>query len=287
MRKKLIQSYVFTSLVLVLLISAGIASAELKSTAVVYAWDEYGLQYRNSNVPIPWDGTWVPFLHQLEFDDTAYTPDFDPDPGNLNHCYSNGRNTPWEGVMEFGLYHTDNGPPSSAGAEGWQQTANWRLVDCDRDGDGDFDGIDLSGALGGYPVLGSLSPITQDVVGSCSTGNCQDEIVTTLIVNLDANCDGVKDATYPEFVCFYAEAQTPPTYTVLWGGPLQARITDGGGDKTVNFRPTTAPTAINLLSFAGESESSDYRLLISAAVFFMLGLLGLTAGYLSKLHKEK
>ena len=50
------------------------AKADLKATKAVYAWDRTALRYQNSNVIIYWDGGWVPFLHQLDFDNDLYTP---------------------------------------------------------------------------------------------------------------------------------------------------------------------------------------------------------------------
>ena len=50
------------------------AQATLKATNVVYAWDRTALRYQNSNVIIYWDGFYVPFLHQLDFDRNTFTP---------------------------------------------------------------------------------------------------------------------------------------------------------------------------------------------------------------------
>ena len=163
--------------------------------------------------------------------------------------------------MQMGLYHTDNAP---LGAPGFQASRFWELIQCDRDGDGagiegghgdlwaqPFDGrtvIDTASGGNGHITL-----VSQDVVTSCTTGNCQDEIVTTLRVNLDLNCDGVIDANIPDLnpndskgvgICFYAEALKPFTVPDPWAGNIQARISAGGGDKTVNFNPLTATHAV-------------------------------------------
>ena len=97
-------------MILGLLLTAGVAYAQLKTTAVVYAWDITALKYQNSNVIINFDGTYVPFWHQFlfdakPFDHVAFPWDAyvmeDPSP-----C-PDGITTPWEGVMYYGLYHTD------------------------------------------------------------------------------------------------------------------------------------------------------------------------------------
>ena len=125
------------------------------------------------------------------------------------------------------------------------------------------------------------------MITPCSTGNCQDEIVTTLEVNLDTDCDGVIDSNFPPFVCFYAEARVPtradgPPY---WGGPLQARISAGGGDKTVNFNPS-GPTAINLVKLAATSGSDEFRNTILWAGTFCMLLIALVATSLYSRKKQ-
>jgi hypothetical protein len=69
-------------------------------------------------------------------------------------------------------------------------------------------------------------------------------------INLDTNCDGAIDADVPTHVCFYAEARTPLELEVTWQQTLQARVTAGGGDKTVSFDPQGPPALhVELLSF--------------------------------------
>lgn len=253
---------VFILLLLGISTIASVARADLKATNVAYAWERPSSQFQNSNVSIIWDGGWVPFLHELDFDNDLY-----------GTC--NGTGTRWAGTMDFGLYHTDNSPN---GAQGFLETRRWSLVNCDRNGNGRFDGPDRSTvpAEGYYESPSTFilelnpTPLEQDVVTPCSTGNCLNEIVTTLNVNLDTNCDGVKDATFPEFVCFYAEARVPATSApVPWSGPLQARISVvGGGDKTVSFNPQ-GPNAITLLGLKAYSNSANLTY-ITLAVFAIL-----------------
>ena len=259
MKKRAIQTALLLGTFVGLFLVVGAASAELKANSVFYAWDSAWNEYRNSQVTIYWDGDWVPFLHELNFDTEPVT------------CDEYGAQTRWAGAMDFGLYHEDNAPIY---AEGFLETRDWKLVDCDRNGDGSFTAADRVGVHGGYTETLILSPTSQDFPTLCSTGNCAWEIVTTLEINLDTNCNGNKDGNFPEFVCFYAEGQVPDmSYTPMWSGPLQARITAGGGDKTVSFSPEV-PTAVTLLNFGPESEQ-EYTLSLSVtiALFFTLVLL--------------
>jgi hypothetical protein len=276
MQKQIVRAGLQLLICLLMFAAVGTASAQLKANSVFYAWDAAKDEYLNSQVTIYWDGSWVPFLHELGFDrEVVYPP----------ACDVNGDGTTWAGTMDFGLYHTDNAP---AGAKGFLHTADWKLVDCDRNGDGSFTAADRTSTSGGYTELLSLSPTSQDVVSACSTGNCAEEIVTTLDINLDTDCDGNKDATLPEFVCFYAEAQVPDmTYTPMWSGPLQARITAGGGDKTVSFSPEE-PTALTLLRFGPEKAHDSWILLLAGFVLLFTIVVLVGTGTIWKLvSKEK
>ncbi|MGD8623247.1 MAG: hypothetical protein PVJ34_01830 [Anaerolineae bacterium] len=230
--------------------------ADLKATAVVYAWDVVADKYQNSNVITAWDGSWVPFLHELNFDTDLW----------LDACPAGpSTSTTLAGNMYYGLYHTDNAP---AGGEGFQETRSWSLVDCDRNGNGRFDNADLSlqpptdvtvlAACNDSSDICYLDPALQDVETPCTTGNCQQEIVTTFFINIDPNCDGTPDLVSPSgHLCFFAEARTPAAGEgtgIPWSGPLQARISTVGGDKTVNF--SIQPTAVTL-SFFGARATSD------------------------------
>ncbi len=227
-----------------------ISSAELVVTNVFYGWDDLTPGFENGNVRMNANGTWTSLLHQMGFNTTA-----------VADACGVGTSTVWAGTMQLGLYHTDNAP---LGAPGFQASRFWELIQCDRDGDGTgiegghgdlhtqpYDGrtvIDTASGGNGHITL-----VSQDVVTSCTTGNCQDEIITTLRVNLDLNCDGVIDANIPDSnpndskgvgICFYAEALKPFTVPDPWAGNIQARISAGGGDKTVNFNPLTATHAV-------------------------------------------
>ncbi len=276
MSKRTIQVGLLLLICVGLLLVVGSASAQLKANAVFYAWDAAQNEYLNSQVTLYWDGGWVPFLHELGFDREVVYP-----PG----CDANGGGTVWAGTMEFGLYHTDNMP---SGAKGFLHTDQWKLVDCDRNGDGNFTAADRIGVSSGYTEILPLSPTSQDIVTACSTGNCAEEIVTTLEINLDADCDGQKDATFPEFVCFYAEAQVPDmTYTPMWSGPLQARITAGGGDKTVSFSPEV-PTALTLLRFGPDRElDSGLPMVVGLVLLFTLVVLAGTGTIWKSVWKKK
>lgn len=276
MHKHFFQTTLLLFICMILFAAVGTASAQLKANSVFYAWDAAKDEYLNSQVTLYWDGSWVPFLHELGFDrEVVYPP----------ACDVNGDGTTYAGTMDFGLYHTDNAPE---GAKGFLHTANWKLVDCDRNGDGSFNAADRTGTPGGYTEILSLNPTSQDVVSACSTGNCAEEIVTTLDINLDTDCDGNKDATLPEFVCFYAEAQVPDmTYTPMWSGPLQARITAGGGDKTVSFSPEE-PTALTLLRFGPDREQdSGLPMLIGLVLLFTLVVLAGTGTMWKFVWKKK
>ena len=117
---------------------------------------------------------------------------------------------------------------------------------------------------------GYITLLTKDKVVACGTGNCDEQIVTELYVNLDRDCDGfiddndgaitnpdparsdltlidtggagripLRNSTNDPYICFYAEALKPDFTIPIWSGPLQARITapaGSSGDKTVNFK---------------------------------------------------
>jgi hypothetical protein len=268
---------VILALVLVGLLVAPIAvQAELFTTNVVYAWDSDADQFQNSNVIIPWDGTWIPFLHELRFNDDPWTL-------TTPHGCAEGTTTEWAGELYYGLYHTD-----TTGQPGFQETRKWSLMSCDRNEDGAFNGGDLVAPPSPYdrPILYTecvpaseggtyciVEDVDKDVETGCTTGNCANEIVTTIQVNLDQDCDGVVDPALgvptdpttgePEMLCFYAEARTPWPDLVatggVWQGPIQARISDAGGDKTVNF-DVNEITAVELSAFDAAAQSNGVLL---------------------------
>ena len=282
-------SIVVVSVVLIFgVVYAGVVYADMFTTNVVYAWDigANPNRFAQSMVELRTDESWMPFWHELRFDTDLY--DYAADFPYTNQytvtipytgtggCTVPISQTRWEGTMDYAQYHTDNQP---LGGHGFQQTRTWELVDCDRDGDGDFDGADLS-------VTPAYSRTTLAAVGDpwivlldkdrvdaedCG-GNCEDEIITTLFVTLDADCDGNIDdqfnpITYTAGICFYAEAQSPGPDLPTWKGNPQARITAGGGEKTVNFRIAAAATAITLGSFTARwAEASSQPVILWAAI---------------------
>jgi hypothetical protein len=284
--RKLYKTLWLSLIILSALATISSAQATLKATNVAYAWDRASNRYQNGNVTIYWDGGWVPFLHQLDFDKNLYFP-----------AACGGGSTTYAGKMDFGLYHTDNAP---AGASGFLETRRWQLVNCDLNGDGRFNNTDLTVLANPdplQPAYGSFSEALdptpyKDIVTNCTSGNCTNEIVTTLEVNLDKTCNGSKDSNYPTDVCFFAEARVPekgvapygnPPY---WGGNLQARISVlNGGEKTVNFNPT-GPTAITLIKLAAKSGLAEFRNTVASAGAFAVLLVSLvgTSLYRRKKH---
>jgi hypothetical protein len=304
---------VVVALVMVGLLVVPIAvQADLKATAVVYAWDIVANKFQNSNVIIPWDGSWVPFLHELNFDTDNWA---DSSVCGYDPTNPDTTGTRWAGNMYYGLYYVDDAP---LGAPGFQESRLWSLISCDRNGDGSFNNGDLvappppndrgewrglqnpqlpepwgpyaeCNSAGDYCYVDEAND--QDVPTYCTTGNCLAEIVTTIQVNLDLDCDGAVDQElldmgltvdgngHPEMLCFYAEARTPNESSYLvqpvlpdpppdpplpappmpsWSGPLQARISTVGGDKTVNF--ALDPTAVELVSFDAAPQGNGVLL---------------------------
>jgi hypothetical protein len=69
-------------------------------------------------------------------------------------------------------------------------------------------------------------------------------------------------------ICFYAETQPPSSSDPHWDGNLQARISAGGGDKTVNHS-VAGPNAVSMVNFSAQSQ--DSRWLLFLAGFLLLG----------------
>ncbi len=281
-----ISTRVILSLVLVgLLVIPVVVQADLKVTNAAYAWDGVADKFQNSNVVIPWgDGTWIPFLHRLNFDGDMW-------PEATLDCPAG--TTEWAGVFYYGLYHEDTGgdadpdnPPE--GPAGWQESQLWSLIDCDRDPDDKWLPGDLSDVMSPYErgtVYADCLPSDQggtycvveeneqDQPVWCGLGNCSWEIVTTVRVNLDLDCDHAIDQPLldlglsPDLVCFYAQARVPTADKVdewgMWTIPLQARISSGlietAGDKTVSFS-FYDPTAVELASFDAAPQENGVLL---------------------------
>ncbi|MBI5649153.1 MAG: hypothetical protein HZC40_01695 [Chloroflexi bacterium] len=280
-----------------LLATTSIADAQLASTSVVYSWDEDQNKYQNSLLNIYLNGDWVPILHEVsedQFNTTVYvSPTLTLENGTVRNV-----NTRWAGTMDLGLYHMDTANDSNA--PGFQSSRNWSLVWCDRvknkandptPPDGDFTNDDLWAPnpkeyYASFKIEDLDRIYTNKIDATQCGGNCADEIVTRLFVNLDKDNNGVIDPTYRvggaangavRKVCFYAEALKPVVVQggVLWGGNMQARVTDNGGDKTINFHTHFAnPTAVTLTAFGGDTNESADPVL--PMVFG--GLIGAIAG---------
>ena len=187
---KLSMRVVLALVVVGLLVVPVAVQADLKIIAVVRAWDETAGLWQNSNIVIPWavDDTWIPFMHRLTFDTALW---LDP--------LACSTDTPWAGNMYYGLYHEDSG--TDLGAAGFQESRNWSLISCDRNGDGRYGPADhrippkpyyqmlADGEVLAQCGTGGINCITvnQDERVGCTTGNCSWEIVTTIQVNLDVN----------------------------------------------------------------------------------------------------
>jgi hypothetical protein len=259
-----------------MLAAAGIAYADLKAVSVFYGWDEVPMAYANSLDQVTFDGRWVSLLHELSFDSDQWVSTNPAYPPYACPAYPT-RTTKWAGVMEMGLAEVDNAPD---GAPGFRESRNWQLVACDRNADGKFDNKDLAVQPETYMVPysgGTLQVITKDLRAACSTGNCKYEIVTTIFINTDSDCDGFQNTDIPAGgVCFYAEGRTPvvaQNSPMLWQGNLQARISAGGGDKTVNFHVHGGPvTAVTLSSFTAKLADARSSPLASPAAVALVGV---------------
>ena len=79
MRKFVIVAFILVAMGAVLWASIAV-NADLKATAVVYAWDEAAFKFQNSNVVINLDGGWTPFWHELNFDQDVWTESLSSSP---------------------------------------------------------------------------------------------------------------------------------------------------------------------------------------------------------------
>jgi hypothetical protein len=267
---------------MLMVLAAGIAHADLKAVHWVDGWDEASNQYAHSLNEVTFDGQWVPFLHELDFDNDLYAQTNPAYPEYACPSFPT-RTTKWAGVMEFGLYNVDNSPD---GAPGWQESRDWQLVACDRNGDGSFNNKDLSVQPMDYvvPYTGAtLTVITKDLQVGCTTGNCKYEIVTTIFINVDSDCDGNINGDIPAGgLCFYAEGETPYIEVgapLLWGGNIQTRISTGGGEKTVNYHVNGAEpaTAITLSSLSARAVDQSPMAVALPAMSVLLGAPALGA----------
>jgi hypothetical protein len=265
---------------LVGVITLGIAQsalADVKGTENFYAWDRNLLTFRNSTADIFFDGSPVEVFSQLSFDSDLYTTVAD----DASSC-GVGASTQYAGRVTLRFDHTDANP---AGALGMKESQAWQLVNCDFDGNGTINAADRNVDLGANPPIeyttGELTLIEIDEVVAAG-GAVQTEIVTTMFVNIDSDCDNsVADEPLPTggVVCFFAQGVTP---TIAEAGPpywnnanLQAAFGGSSGDKTVNLKPF-GPTAITLENLAAQSAGGVHPavwlaiFILVAAIAFVL-----------------
>jgi hypothetical protein len=278
MRKISFQSRVFRwalfcLMAIVLLFAFGTqnAKADIKAVEPFYAWDRGTDQFKNSNLELWRDPDWwIPMIHHLDSDNDDYA----------NACGS-GTTTDFAGTLTMGLGNID-----TTGGDGFQASRNWTIVQCDRTGDGLYNNDDLRAPLNeGAPLYGftewsgvnaaTFYLISQDIPTQCTTNTCAYELLTSMFINLDPDCDNSPgDNANPipaGGLCFYAEAQPPAADSVPWAGNLQARINAGGGDKTVNFN-VAGPTAVELVSIeANTNYAVPFALLAGALILLFSG----------------
>jgi hypothetical protein len=265
----------FCLMAMVLLFAFGTqnAKADIKATAPFYAWDRGTDQFKNSNLELWQDPDWwVPLIHHIDTDSDVYAEACGP-----------GTSSTLAGTMTMGLGHVD-----TTGGDGFQASRNWTLVHCDRTGDGLFNNDDLREPLiEDLPVDGlygftewsgvnadTFYLITQDLESPCTTSTCATELLTSMFINLDPDCDNtLGDASNPipaGGVCFYAEAQPPALGANPWAGNLQARINTGGGDKTVNFN-VAGPTAVEIVSIKASTNYAMSFALLGGTLLLVSG----------------
>ena len=292
-----------------LLLTAGVVYADMKMNNPVRAWDGIAASYTNALQPMPIDCvTWIPFWYEFNWDNDVFPTDADltaryytttyemeayPTDACPNDPYDPvtgyGDSTKWASVFEYAVYH-DN--PEAGLGYGFITTANWELVECDRDGDGEWEatgpGNDMVFVPADYrntiiddpgDMDEGFAVLAQNVItGAESVGNAESELITTLFVNLDTDCDGdiTDDAFWPYIseqgaVCFYAEALVPCPDDPLWGtGNIQARVSRLGGQVTINFHQEPV-TPVELSSFTARWYEDRSPLLMLGAVAAVLG----------------
>ena len=301
-----------------MLLTAVVVYADMKMINAVDAWDFEANpvpHFTHSLQPMAIDCvTWIPFWYEFSWDNdvyptpkdqTAYYPaavdrlELYPQDACPSVPYSTttgyGDTTPWASTFEYAVYHQDN-PPGSG--YGFMTTANWELVYCDRDDDGDFDSIDLSTTPPRYrktiiddpgDMDDGFAVLAQNVITDTEcVGNCLTELITTLFVNLDTDCDGdITDEPQEEGdiyhaylnggVCFFAEALVPCPTDPLWDGNVQARVSRLGGEVTINFHQDEEATPVELSSLTARWAESNSQSVILAAAIGLVGIGVLSA----------
>lgn len=257
------------ALVVVSLLAAPIAvQAELRATSLAYSWDTAMSEFFWGHVTIEWNGSWIPLLQEVYFDQL----DRPPAPDEPQICADPTKTTRYAGWIEYGLPYLDNDPD---GARGFQESRGWSVVDCDLNGDGSWDDLDLANgpSLPAEAVVlaecsagsANCNILRYDELGACTVEteeHCTSELATKLLISVDTDCDGAIDDGFlnPSTgqlrpLCVYAEALTPlyEAGEVVWTFPLPVRISDKNGSKTLMLYPA-APTAVELASFRAEPQ---------------------------------
>jgi hypothetical protein len=265
-----------------LLVLSGVVVAETGITAVLHSWDDGKARWENGNITMYLNDIWQPFYQNFE-----WSTDVVPNACDLTFPGVVGTDTMWAGEIFLDHDHIDN----TAGGIGFQQTNAWKVVKCSAFDDRTNKEPDAADILvdcienGISTQWGLCDIVAKDVPESpCHQGNCQTEIVTTVRINLDQQCDGVLDlAVDPDNICFYWMAEKPP-FPTAWTLPLNSSIwaASGGqaGEKTVTFK-LFGPNAITL---AGLSASSSMAL---PAVVAVVALGALVVGGVALVYRRR
>ncbi|MBI5031846.1 MAG: hypothetical protein HZB51_15055 [Chloroflexi bacterium] len=293
-----------------LLLLVPVADAELALTNVVYSFDtaSNNMGYQSAMVSIYADGAWQPFLHKFigptksgnEFNDTVFISNVVASVNGVTQTYQ--LNTPYAGLLDYSVSMT----ATNGIGQGFRTTRRWSLVYCNRtkaqNNDptppwGDLNNADLALHPGNQYytptlLLKDLPTVFQNQVEPCGSGdgNCSYKLVTRLLVDIsDPNNPNAINPAYlipagntnagsPAALCFYAEAKRPSIANWTGSNP-QARISAGGGDKTVNFNFVAYSTAVALSSFSANS-TTDLPIL---PTLFVVGLLSIVSFGVSRL----
>ncbi|MBU0496280.1 MAG: hypothetical protein KKA73_28120 [Chloroflexi bacterium] len=273
-------------LMCLMLIAADTTYASLDVVNVMKTWDyaSGANMYANGLQVIPQDGQfdgsggWQSFFAELQPSGEVWPDDFlggPLPPGDVyNPCYpvapTESTSTPWASYVEVGAYMTD-----TTGEWGFmfyggsgKGGSPFKVYECDRDGDNEY----TEGATGDDAVAPPTYWITEvtwcdarvinvnvevDPPPSGPSGNVWYEVTAELILNCDQDCDGNADGPWPNSnICLYWEVQRPPKGYPQWQGNMQARITAGTGEKTVNFSTPYSPTTSVFLEFMGGSSTT-------------------------------
>ena len=291
MLKRRVLSVALMALALMLL-TLGAVNAQLITTNILRSWDDGLARYENGNMTMWLNNDRQPFYTKLDFNTDAHA----------DAC-GVGTSSKWAGDATIGLYHTDNNPD---GAQGFQDSGNWKLVKCSTFGTGSQQTTKypapadvLATCVPGQQQDGPCVLIgTANTVVNCSTGNCKNEIETKFHVNIDAGtgggaaCDGTIDPPFDTVynsnqnnndLCLYWDAKKPANAPPFWGGNIQVRYGasgSNGGDKTINFNTLLGPNAVNLSSIAANAEAN------SGSLFAWAGAMLLAAAALWLWRKQ-